>query len=205
MGCDIHCYIEFKEKDDNRWRSFGERINPGRNYLMFAVLAGVRTDNPSDALIPARGPLNDMGFSADNDAYLYIHDTDGEHSEGTTKERAKDFVEKQGCHYKNNNEGKPTWVSHPDWHSHSWLTTAEFKAALERYTVLEVKDWEEEESYRKEDIKKWREAGDADSVIAMLEKPMPHDIAPGYQAVLAAMQKFEELGFDCRLVFWFDN
>ena len=45
MGCDIHLYIEYKNKKvafdgyKDNWHSFGQRINPGRNYAMFALMA----------------------------------------------------------------------------------------------------------------------------------------------------------------------
>ncbi len=49
MGCDIHVFIEYSrkpelEKSTGRrfWDNFGARFNPGRDYLMFALLAGVR-------------------------------------------------------------------------------------------------------------------------------------------------------------------
>jgi hypothetical protein len=31
------------------------------------------------------------------------------------------------------------------------------------------------------------------------------DIEPKYQVVLASLKRFEELGYDARVVFWFDN
>ena len=45
MGCDIHLYIEYKNKKvafdgyKDSWHSFGKQINPGRNYAMFALMA----------------------------------------------------------------------------------------------------------------------------------------------------------------------
>lgn len=38
----------------------------------------------------------------------------------------------------------------------------------------------------------------------MYEDPNMYD-EPKYQAVLASMKKLEELGYDSRIVFWFDN
>ena len=48
MGCDIHLYIEYKSKKtefdgyDYGWQSFGGRINHGRNYAMFSLMANDR-------------------------------------------------------------------------------------------------------------------------------------------------------------------
>jgi hypothetical protein len=35
--------------------------------------------------------------------------------------------------------------------------------------------------------------------------PPDMNIEPQYQVVLASMKRFEELGYDARVVFWFDN
>lgn len=40
MGCDIHCCIEYKSSD--HWWSLIPEFNPGRNYALFALMAGVR-------------------------------------------------------------------------------------------------------------------------------------------------------------------
>ena len=32
MGCDIHCYVEYRSKSESHWELFGDRINPGRNF-----------------------------------------------------------------------------------------------------------------------------------------------------------------------------
>ena len=56
MGADIHMFIEYRNKEQAKrlekegrksyWWSFGDHLNPGRNYTMFAILAGVRGDYP---------------------------------------------------------------------------------------------------------------------------------------------------------------
>ena len=33
MGCDTHMYIEYAKKGDDHWKSYGGRLNPGRNYF----------------------------------------------------------------------------------------------------------------------------------------------------------------------------
>jgi hypothetical protein len=47
MGCDIHMFIEYSPYEGQggrSWRSMGGRYNPGRDYDMFEVMAGVRGD-----------------------------------------------------------------------------------------------------------------------------------------------------------------
>lgn len=201
MGCDIHVYPEYRFKGDtenNEWSGFGGRINPGRNYLMFSIMAGVRGKT---VLFSPRGLPEDIGWEAENDNYVYISDSKNENFVDAKK--AAEWV-KYGSHYKNGYEGKPTWVSHPDWHSHSWLTCSEFKQVLDKYFELEQKEWEELNKERCELIKKYKKELNLDKD-TFLVKPYPHEIAPKYQALYAALEKLESLGYETRLVFWFDN
>lgn len=207
MGCDIHCYIEYRDRDvsdreDKSWSSFGGRINPGRNYLMFSLMAGVRG---GDGIFEVRGLPEGLGYYSNDDNYLYIT-ADKECNCGECKsvsvENAARWVESGSSEYKNNREGKPTWVSHPDWHSHSWLSLVEFRQVLEKYKEVEQREWEELEKDRVELLNKVPENEQEQS---WLYKPYAHATAPEYQAMEAAMAKFEELGYESRLVFWFDN
>jgi hypothetical protein len=57
MGCDIHLHIEVKV--DGQWHHYGApRIE--RSYRLFAKMAGVRTDNPEQAIIQPRGLPEDI-------------------------------------------------------------------------------------------------------------------------------------------------
>ena len=55
MGCDIHCYIEYKPAGSDDWSDFGGRINPGRNYDLFAKLAGIRNYDEITPIAKPRG------------------------------------------------------------------------------------------------------------------------------------------------------
>ena len=80
MGCDIHLYIEYKSKKTEfdgynpGWQSYGNRINPGRNYAMFALMADVRNygDNKLPVLVKRRGMPDDAGYTATDDSRIYI-------------------------------------------------------------------------------------------------------------------------------------
>lgn len=166
MGCDIHLYIEYRSKTNGQhWQNLGGRINPGRNYLMFGIMSkGVRVE--SDFSYQPKGMPIDAGYCSENDNRLYITDEEGE--DNATLENALQW-EKTGSKITRNGEGKPIWVEHPDWHSHSWLTTDEYREALKFYATCE-------------------------------DYPLSE-----YQVILAAMEKFEAMGSDARIVFWFDN
>lgn len=168
MGCDTHMYIEYRRKDNEEktWRDFGSRINPGRNYFLFGIISeGVRCETTFN--FPPKGMPEDAAYAARNDNRLYISEHEGDGN--TTLQRAQKWVDSGHCKFINGGDGKPTWVTHPDWHSHSWLSTAEFEKAMEFY----------------------RENG--------------HGTEPEYEALLASMKRFEELGYESRVVFWFDN
>lgn len=137
MGCDIHMYIEHRGKrapDDTRppmWWNFGNRFNPGRDYEMFAVLAGVRTDDESDAAIPPRGilPYEELGWDTRRDCYLRVEDNDeADDAEGScTRASASGYgtIIKVG--------ETMEVVAHPDMHTHSWLTPMELQMCYLRY------------------------------------------------------------------------
>ena len=203
MGCDIHVYIEYKSKnhkDGYAWNSFGGRINPGRNYAMFALLAGVRNyDAELPVTFPLRGTPNDAGYKSSSDNQMYISDT-SEGEDYVKSERAKQWVESGSSKYINNHEGKPTWVTHPDWHSHSWLTTSEFESIIHKYLELET-EWSKQ---RVEEHNKYVKEHNIQPTSWAYEPP-EMNFEPEYQAVLAAMQRLEYFGKQARIVFWFDN
>lgn len=150
MGCDIHMYLEYTDKktldrvakgetksvfkgEKPYWGSFGGRINPGRNYWMFGFISkGVRSffDNG----LPAKGlpPFDELGYHSRNDSVCYISETLGDEN-SVTLETALRWAEGGRLKIINDQSGKPRWVEHPDWHSHTWLTTSEFESAIKKY------------------------------------------------------------------------
>lgn len=211
MGCDIHCYVEYRNRgDENRsWRDFGGRINPGRNYLMFSIMAGVRCWNENEnVLFRPKGLPKDIAYSAQDDNFLYI--TDNEKcscggSRSVSMERAERWVKNGSSVFKHDQNGKPTWVSGPDWHSHSWLSLEEYRQVLAKFKELEQIDWVEREQERLEFIEKCKDENIDIKDHSWLLKPCEHYDEPEYQAIEAAMSRLEEMGYETRLVFWFDN
>ena len=124
MGCDIHAYVEVRSADSTYWQSFGQRVNLGRCYDTFGRMAGVRG---GPALVKPRGLPEDVGFDAHADYWLRITPDGGDGS--ATPEDAARWV-KSGISIYRRGEGAPQFVSDPHSHSHSWLSLAEFSAAV---------------------------------------------------------------------------
>jgi hypothetical protein len=125
MGCDIHCYVEYKRKDYDRWISFGGRINPGRDYELFGYMAGVRF--AVDPVAAPRGIPPDMDWQATTDWWLRVSDKYGDHEGYCSPEDAERFSRHGREIIK---EGVFAKVANPDWHTPSWLTPNELDAAM---------------------------------------------------------------------------
>lgn len=163
MGCDIHMYLEYGSKERHQqaldgkengrgekitmyWQGLGGRMSMGRNYSMFGILSqGVRSDFDNGS--PAKGlPTDGMSWETEDDAYIRIdnelakNDYEGHYCTLAQAEGWAKYGEK--IHYRTDADGNeiPWRVDHPDWHSHSWLTTEEYEAALQEYEKLAGSD-----------------------------------------------------------------
>lgn len=150
MGADIHMFVEYRNKkraqEDKQngrkpyWYSYGDHMNPGRNYTLFAVLAGVR-GNYEDSFEP-KGRLErvEMGYMSGSGAHLYIVDkpTNEVREEGCCSREQAEIWAQYGSKII-----EDKWVEHPDWHSHSWMTIEELEEAFERYKVHATQEWGE--------------------------------------------------------------
>lgn len=195
MGADLHLYVEYKSKDNSTWSPFGGRINPGRNYTLFALMAGVR--NCGEYAYPEpKGFPEDAAYEAASDNYLYIDDSD---IEGCVKrERAEQWIKDGYSKYK---KGSDKFVTNPDWHSHSYFSYGEFKSVFSTYLLLEEENVKIRDAERLKTISNMPEL----ATDHWFNEPYKMYIEPKYQAILAAMDKLEELEFETRVVFWFDN
>lgn len=126
MGADIHAYIEYSSSE-GRWRPFARPDLP-RDYQMFSLLADVRG---SGILYPLRGMPSDAGWAAESDNQMFISDTP--YDKYAKPKDAARWVASGSSTYILDAGGKPAWVTHPDWHSHSWLNTQEFGHVLDSY------------------------------------------------------------------------
>lgn len=231
MGCDIHAYIEYRDKR-RQWQNVqgvwtAKRLarhpeydestsgHLDRDYRMFGLLAGVRV--PELQMFERRGVPAGLAWRT-HDAYAIMVDDKfaAEHPDYhgiLTSQQADTYVSRGWAHevIALDVEGNPTaarYVSGPDWHSASWLTTPEFAEVLRRYNELARGEWHQS------DIDFWRDelakggwfADIAQRHLAELESD---DYRPGYDveyaAMLGAMVACEEYGHPARIVFWFDN
>jgi hypothetical protein len=144
MGADIHMYVEYRNKRqakdletqgrDPYWYSFGGHFNPGRNYTMFGVLAGVRGQYKDSFEPKGRIPFNLMGCSARHDLYYFIDDKEDERT--VTEEQAKKYSESYGCEIIDE-----SWVRCPDYHSHSWMSSKELEKVYKSYKKYASNEW----------------------------------------------------------------
>lgn len=137
MGCDIHTYIEYEaypDSDRHAWWCMGGRYNPGRDYLMFDIMAGVRGSDHT--LFEPRGLPDNIGWEVTDEAYLRISDEYANQEGYCSEQQARQWSTGAYAERLIERDGKPVLVSHPDWHSHSWLTADELAQCLGQYTLV---------------------------------------------------------------------
>jgi hypothetical protein len=172
MGCDIHAYIEYKEKEGEEWRSFGhEYFYLCRDYDMFAVMAGVRNYKEYEPVSEPKGLPEDIAWQAKQGNTLYIVYKDECDDEGyVTEETANDWISRGYSKMVGDRR-----VTHPDWHTHSWLTLNELRECFKR----------------------------VEKIVIGQEHPRCFDVS--HDCLMACMEAIEKRGYTSRLVFWFDN
>lgn len=190
MGCDIHMYMEYRDPNNsayNRWNSFGSRYNVGRNYDMFALLAGVR--GSSQAIVAPRGYPADADYETDQEYYYYIDEEEGFCSGRRTITQETALRWNIGIEY--DDKGNPYRTRNPDAHTPSWLTRSEFMSAIvmselnHRHYIIAGADMSEHlrNMY-------------VNSLGSYIFK---------YKALASSMTSLEQSGYKTRIVFWFDN
>lgn len=124
MGADIHAYPEFTEEGRNGWSGFG-RLSLGRDYDLFAKLAGVRGD---DQMVPSRGLPVDASLTTRWDNQLYVSEDSPNDAENCSPAQAERWIGDGSSQWTDDRKAS---VTHPDWHSHSYCSPAELRAVLE--------------------------------------------------------------------------
>lgn len=134
MGCDIHAYIEYKKHD--RYYSFCGEVDLDRWYYLFGQMASGVREVEGD--FPPKGFPPDAAYQAVS-AYtrFVIGDKEYDGDEFITVTKAQEYVERGWSAWFNEHR-----VTHPDWHTPSWLTTDELKHVRtkldERYFLLDA-------------------------------------------------------------------
>jgi hypothetical protein len=190
MGADIHMYVEYRDKkvakerdvrgEKPYWLAYGDRVNPGRNYTMFAILSCVRGEYEESFQPKGKLPREMMSWGASSDAFMHIYPKKHEDKEWegfVTLEKATEWAT-WGRQIILNENGEPTYIEHPDWHSHSWMSIEELEQAYKIYAEKASQEWGEEIT-------------------------RPH---VEWMALLASMKALEgDDENEVRVVFWFDN
>lgn len=204
MGCDIHCYIEYKKPDRDSWSDFGGRINPGRNYWMFGFMAGVRSEFPH---VEPRGFPEDSAYTSFDENTICVRDgqVDPTHSEDGeyyySRAHAEEYVSKGYCQYIPRNGHEKRWVTNCDHHSHSWLNPDEFELCIAGYlkaSGFQINTPRLPAPQETQPSKKLSKEEFDDKAYALSS-------ITEYWAILAAMRCLEAQGNQVRLNFWFDN
>lgn len=173
---------------------------------------------------PAKGIPRDLCFLTEMEYTLRVSN-ECENEDGFCSESSAVGWVKNGCSEVWDEEGgKPSVVTNPDWHSASWLSTEEVGVLVERFKkVLETQIPFAEEAQKKavewatKAVSAAKERGDvehlawAERELEREKKWSTHDpfrssTLSGIKAIHAMMQAYEENNrFKARLVFWFDN
>lgn len=129
MGCDIHLFIEYRESMCKRWQALARQFCLHQNHAMFAAMAGVCGGPDFKPSFKPRGLPEEVSHRAECANRLLV--VDGIKAEGdgeVSRSVAKKWVN-EGCSRWVNDD--QFYITHPDWHSHSWLSPDEYQRALE--------------------------------------------------------------------------
>lgn len=131
MGCDIHAWIEYKNKT-GEWFDFA---NPYlvRDYAMFGLMAKARCEYNES--FEARGIPEDVSYGALGRYTLFV--IEDEKNKNTGEIWQKEVRGYLGCGAKFVSAKR---ISNPDWHHASWLTVDEFEYCINKHR--ELCDWE---------------------------------------------------------------
>jgi hypothetical protein len=130
MGCDIHVYVEHRPSTTYSWGGFGQ-MNPGRDYALFGTLAGVRgTVAP---VVQPRGIPSDVGFWASDDYTLRVGEVTSWEGHTVSQADAERFLAHGSTWYRQEQGHR---ITHPDWHTPSWVTLPELREAMRRANAM---------------------------------------------------------------------
>lgn len=223
MGCDIHAYVDYDEPNDHdhKWVGHLGSFSIGRDYLLFGIMAGVRC--PDYALFEPKGLPEHLSWRTLHEATLFVVQGETDEHGMCSKESAERWHQswlrhKQGVGGYVDAEQKR--VHHPDWHSHSWLTTSELKQVIEKYASYREPEhknaervngeWVIPEGYKPDPafasfFEDKSEDKDYQFMPLVSIEPIARRVPATILAVYNAMKSLEESGCTPRFVFWFDN
>lgn len=215
MGCDIHAHIEYYQipasGESTYTHTFATDIDLGRNYALFALMAGVRgmcTPIVKPRGLPQSPPIS---YSVSYDYYCFVVD-DLESIEGLkiaayksfqrsviSREAAEQLIS-QGELYHNQEK---TLIRYPGYHTPSWLTLSELLKVRQKY-LLDAIQYDS-------DMRGKRRRNAIDLIEdCSPEELMGHNFGDveyvSLNATIASMMILERhTNYRSRLVFWFDS
>jgi len=86
-----------------------------------------------------KGLPEGLSYQTNGSNWLYITEDKDEPNTATLEEALR--WAKNGSKITYDNTGTPKYVEHPDWHSHSWLTTTEFEDCINKVATRGI-NWE---------------------------------------------------------------
>ena len=140
MSGDIFAVVEYDERGEPPFGtdSYPESLSSGtfyleRSYYVFAALAGVRSEDGFEPLIPPRGLPPRFSSAVEDQLFLSVlaeDEEDWRESGAVPRIDADRMVAEQGAVYIDTPLKEKAFVSDPQYHSMSWLTLEELRAAL---------------------------------------------------------------------------
>jgi len=130
MGCDIHLFVQYRRNGNppSRWLDFGGEFRLDRDYKMFSCLVD-RVRSKTEGAIMKRGLPDDL--TGGLPFRVFYNDIDESEEFGTiSMDRAISRGHPILSYPWSPNE---KYTLNSDFHSHSWLTGAEFYKAITLY------------------------------------------------------------------------
>lgn len=139
MGCDIHVYVEYKDKSPDAflagWRNWGGKFYVGRDYHLFARLNGVRSYDGDTKVVTTSALPQDLDWVIESEYYCYVvEDADIDKQ----RDREYHYVAKSSAdRWVANGSSKvhptnPNLITNPDWHSAGCINLEQWKKLLRK-------------------------------------------------------------------------
>lgn len=178
MGCGIHLHVEVRSRKykDAKWRHADiDGAFSDRIYGMFYALAEVR--GPYNGITPLKpkGIPDDMSWQTKDDISYVVDNEFAEDKGYCSMAQAMDYIKSGWSKWLEYHGDGTKRITCPDWHSFSWCTIEEMENAINQ--VFKDKEGKWITNYEPE----------------------------AWYALLMYMKAYDEMGYDVRAVFWFDN
>lgn len=131
MGCDITAYIEYStstDDDGTRWFNDFASIPINRNYLLFALMAGVRNRHEIEPVRERKGLPSNVSEVVLVECCLLINEGESTIYNVCTPEEAERLLKNGASKYI-----RDDLITNPDYHSYSWLSIQELEEVQRRF------------------------------------------------------------------------